>query len=93
MQRRGAGGRIGDGGAVGSQYRGVHRMNEELERKAFEKWYLAQWKGQWSFAKNKTIADVEKLRGEDGDYSDYPNTNCCWLGWQARAKQESNDAH
>ncbi len=65
--------------------------SEELERKAFEEWYLAQWKGQWSFAKNKTIADVEKLRGEDGDYSEYPYTQGCWLGWQARAKQESND--
>ena len=71
-------------------------MTEELCRAKFEEWYLSHWQESWSFAKNKTIADIEHLRGQDGDYSEYPYTNGCWTGWQAawntRAEMEKSDA-
>jgi len=77
MQRRGAGGWMGYGVAVAYELRGVYRMNEELERQAFEE--VMRKHG------------FNDLLVEYGNYVNF-TIQTAWVVWQrARAKQENND--
>lgn len=61
-------------------------------RNGFEAWYLSHMKESAAWAKNYTLDEVTRLRGEDGEYRGYGFTRGCWVGWNARSAAMSNGA-
>lgn len=55
----------------------------EQMRSEFEAWYLDNMKKNAPWAANYTIEEVERLRGKDGEYTEYGYTSGCWQGWKA----------
>lgn len=55
----------------------------DQERKAFEAWYMRQF--STDTGRTLDAAELERLRGEEGNYRGYPSLRGKWECWQARA--------
>ena len=53
------------------------------EQDKFEQWYLDNWKKNCAWAANYDISEIQKLRGDDGNYPDRGYLQGCWDGWLA----------
>lgn len=56
-------------------------MNQttQARRKLFEEWYVADVRENTGF--EITVKEVEKRRGDKGDYIDYPAMHGKWVGF------------
>ena len=57
-------------------------MSDLQIRQVFEQWFSQQ--NLRVTGNDISPADMQKLRGESGDYNKHAYMHGCWIGWQAR---------